>query len=123
MASLLGYDDLIAGDAGSGHHHDERYIFVAGGDHGRDDSAFAVADQADFVGIDFGTRFQIGDAGFGVGGEIGGGAGCEISGGLGGAAVVGAQHGDSVAGEVVGENEETACGRAGSRRDLAGRSR
>ena len=72
MASALRDQYLIAGNAGSRHHHDERDVFVARGNHGSDDSAFAVADQSDLVGIDFGARLQVSDAGFGVGGEVGG---------------------------------------------------
>jgi len=49
-----------------------------------------VTDEADLVGIDLGTRFQIGNAGLNIGGEIGGGGRGEDAGGLGSAAIVGA---------------------------------
>src|SRR5580692_2237535 len=98
--------NLISGDAGAGHHHDESDVRVAGGDHGGDHGAFAVADQSNFVGIDFGAGLEVGDAGFGVGGEVGGGGGLEIASRFGGAAIVGAKYGDAVTGEIVGENQE-----------------
>ena len=72
--------DLISRDAGARHHDNERDVFIARGDHGSDESTFTVADKADLVGIDFGARFQVGDSGFGIGGEVGGRAFREDSG-------------------------------------------
>lgn len=72
----------------------------------RDDGAFAVADNADFGGIDFLARLEVGDGGFGVGGQVESGRVVGVAGGFGSAALVVAKDGNSLSGEVVGEDEE-----------------
>jgi len=52
--SLFG-DDLCAGNAASCHEDDEGDVVIAGGNHGCDDGAFAVTDEADAVGVAFRT--------------------------------------------------------------------
>ena len=110
-AGLFG-EDLRAGDAGSGEEDEEGDGLIAcrglvfGCNHGRDEAAFGVAEEAGAVGVDFGAGAEVGEASFGVGGELGGGGGGDGAGGVAYAAVVIAEDGDAVAGEVVGENEE-----------------
>ena len=54
----LQVEDLLAGQARAGHEDDEGDIGRPGGDHGRDDTPFAVAHQADALGIDLASRLE-----------------------------------------------------------------
>jgi len=74
--------NLIAGNAGARHHHNEGNIRIARRHHGRNDPSFAVADQANPVRIDLGTRLQIGNSSLCVGSKVRRGGGCEVPGGL-----------------------------------------
>ncbi len=97
---------LITANAGASHEDDESYVGIAGGHHGRDDAAFAMADETELVMIHFRAAFEIGEAGFDVSSEIGGGGGGEIAGGFADAAIVHTEDGDALASEVIGEHEK-----------------
>src|SRR5581483_2771088 len=97
---------LIAANARTGQHDNESYVAIAGGHHSGDDRAFAMSDQANFVGINFRVTLQKGDTRFSICSEIGRGGQGEAAGGLAETAVVGTQHRYSPAGQIVGQNEK-----------------
>src|SRR5207302_8632454 len=79
-----------------------------GGQDGGDDSALVMADEADFFGVDFFPRLQIGEGNGRVAGEVLRGSLIELAGGLANAALVVAKNGDALACEVVGQNQKGA---------------
>jgi hypothetical protein len=105
---VLHIQDLVSRHSGSGHQHEERDMGIVRGHHGRDDRAFAVADQADPVRIPFRACFQVRDAGLGVTGEVGHGSALEGSFRFANATLVGPQHLNAFSGEKVGENQKRA---------------
>ena len=100
------HDELVSGHAIAGHHHDEGDTGIGGGHHGRDDSALAVADEADLARVGLGTRLQIGHARFGVAGKVGGSGLGEVSRGLAYAALVGPQHHNALTGEIIRQHQK-----------------
>ena len=103
LADLLG-QEIGAADARAGEQDDEGYVLIAGGNHGSNLSAFAVADETDAG--DLGTLLEEGYRSFNVGGEVGGGGIGELAAALAEAALIHAKNLDAMAGEVVGEDEE-----------------
>ena len=102
----LSRQNLIARNAGPRHHHNECHVRITRGHHRCDDSSFTVADQTNLVRIDLGLGFQVRDGGFGVGGKIRCSRGLEVAAGLSRSPVVGPQHRNPSAREVVGKNQE-----------------
>ena len=99
--------DLLADDPRPGHQHDESDIAaVLAGRQRRDQSAFAVTDEADAPGVDLLAGFQISDPGQDVAAEIEGGGQGGIAAGAADAAVIDAQHRDAAPGQVIGEDPE-----------------
>src|SRR5439155_11267822 len=73
---------------------------------GRDDAAFAVADEADLPRIDFPAALEELDAGEHIDGEIGRGRIRDATGRAADAAVVDTADGDTAAGQVIGQDQE-----------------
>ena len=69
--AVLAHEQLVARHAGAGEQHDERHVGAGVGDHGRDEPAFAVTDEADRGHREMllGAQKRHGRAG--VGGEVG----------------------------------------------------
>ena len=80
---------------------DPGYIAGMRGNQGRDHSAFAVADEADFLLVKFLARFQVSEGRFGVAGKIFGRRICIISRGLADSTFIEAQNGDAFSREMV----------------------
>lgn len=105
---VLLHHDVEARAALSGEHDDVFHIFVSCGYDGSYGGALAVAADAEEAGVDGGVAFQDVEEGFGVFGEGEGGGGVEGAGAGADAAVVVAEGGDAVGGQVVGQDEEGA---------------
>nr|WP_235840028.1 hypothetical protein [Derxia lacustris] len=102
----LGQHILAAAHAHAGHQHDEGDGRIAARHHRRDQSALAVADQADARAVDLGPRAQPGHAGFHVERQIGGGGLAQTGLGAAHAPVVDPQHRDAKPAQVIGQHQE-----------------
>jgi len=69
--------------------------------HGGNNTALAVADEADFVRVDFGAGLEPSDACLRVGGKVRSGGVRQVACGLAHSALVGAQNDDSLTGKIV----------------------
>ena len=74
--------------------------------HGRDDPPFAMADQADLLGVDLASSLQIVEAGEHVAGEIFTRRRLDVARRPADSAVVDAQNGHAATGEVIGQDKE-----------------
>ena len=81
-------------------------VFGTGSEVSGDDSALTVADNADAREIDVLARFEIGECGFGIRGEVERGGVVKRTGGLRNAALVITKDGNSLSCEIVGKNEK-----------------
>jgi hypothetical protein len=102
----LELEDLVTGKTCAGHQDDERNVLGLGGHHRRDQTALAVTNEADLLGVDVGSRLQIGHAGQDILGEVGS---CRLRGASRRAAdtaVIDSQDGDPLARQMVGQDEE-----------------
>src|SRR4029077_17723170 len=76
------------------------------GDQGRDQSAFAVANEADFPGVDLLAGFQISEGGFGIVRKVLHRGAGEVTCGLSDSAFIKAKNGDAFSRQVVRQDEK-----------------
>src|SRR5271166_2351288 len=98
--------DFVARHARAGHHHDESYVRIAGGHHRCNKPAFAVADQADLMGIDLGPGLEVRHSGFGISRKVRSGNVGHAPGGLAYATVVHAEHNNAFTSQVIRKHEK-----------------
>src|SRR5262249_21382422 len=63
---------FVPANAGTGNHDDEGHAFIRGGNRGRYDATFRMAEHTDAVGVDLRLSLKASDGCFGVGGKISG---------------------------------------------------
>src|SRR5260370_8184606 len=78
------------------------------GNHRRDHAAFAVADEAGFLWINFLAGFQVSEGGLGIAGKVFRRRGRIVASGLADAAFIETKNGDAFSRQVVGQHEERA---------------
>src|SRR5580704_13113876 len=74
----------------------------------RDQSAFAVANEPDSLGVQILAGFQISDCGLSIAGEVLDGGIGVVAGGLASAALIKTQSGNPLARQMVGQDQERA---------------
>ena len=97
---------LVPPNTGPGHQHDESYVPMACGHHWRNDATSAVADEAYTLRVDFAPGLQVCNGRLRIVREIGVGRLNEDPARFADASIVGTQHREAFAGQVVRQHQE-----------------